>query len=113
MASQHVMTGLQHSQSGPTLSFQAILQGDHQVLLTTFSVTRNEWITLETSKDMILGTMWSYETAYRRQVWTAYAEHEGIVCTHRKAQTIRANKWIAFHFQIRKPEDIQIFHASA
>ena len=44
-----------------TESFQAILPGDHQVLLTTFSMTRNEWITVDTSKDMLLGTMWSYK----------------------------------------------------
>ena len=91
-----------------TESFQAILQGDHQVLLTTFSMTRNEWVRLDTSINMLKGTMWGYEAAYRRQAWTAYAEHEDIVSTHQKAQAIRASMWIGFLFQVRNPQDIQI-----
>ena len=71
-------------------------------------MTRNDWVRPDTSTSVPTGTMWGYEAAYRRQAWTAYAEHEDIESTHQKAQAIRASMWIGFLFQVRNPQDIQI-----
>ena len=91
-----------------TESFQAVLQGDHQVLLTTIPMTENNWVRPDTFTSVMAGTMWGYEAAYRRQMWTAHAEHEDILSTHRKAQAIRVSMWIGFLLQVRNPKDIQI-----
>ena len=76
-------------------------------------MARNETLTIEVSKVQIIGTMWSYEAAYRREAWIAHAEHEDIEVTHEKARGIPVNKWIGFHCQIKDPEDIHIVQVSS
>ena len=109
----HYNQPFEHSKWPDTEAFQAILLGDNRILLTTFSMARNETLTIEASKVRIIGAMWSYEAAYRREAWIAHAEHEDIEVTHEKARGILINKWIGFHCQIQDPENIHIVQVSS
>ena len=76
------------------------------VVLTTYMQGHGEWIEYCDYMRARPGSMWGYQTAYRRQAWSAQAMAVTVMEAHTRTQSLQRTQWILSIRQLQDPKYI-------